>query len=76
VLQQRTMYSNAHATMPPPQARSVAPETFLLAEDAQQSLPPEAIVALQQVDNCRCPCFICLDTHQHHHCVATKIVTN
>ncbi|KIW09570.1 uncharacterized protein PV09_00444 [Verruconis gallopava] len=45
------MYSNAHATMAPPQARSVAPETFLLAEDAQQSLPPEAIVALQQVDN-------------------------
>ena len=37
--------------MPPPQARAVAPETFLLAEDAQQSLPPEAIVALQQVDN-------------------------
>lgn len=38
--------------MPPPQARSVAPETFLLDQDAQQSLPPEAIVALQQVDNC------------------------
>ncbi|KAE9983668.1 hypothetical protein BLS_009661 [Venturia inaequalis] len=37
--------------MPPPQARSVAPETFLLDQDAQQSLPPEAIVALQQVDN-------------------------
>jgi transcription factor STE12 len=48
------MYSNAHAAMPPPQARSVAPETFLLAEDAQQSLPPEAIVALQQVDNREC----------------------
>ncbi|KAF2422069.1 STE-domain-containing protein [Tothia fuscella] len=45
------MYSNSHATMPPPQARSVAPETFLLDQDAQQSLPPEAIVALQQVDN-------------------------
>ena len=54
------MYSNAHAAMPPPQSRSVAPETFLLAEDAQQSLPPEAIVALQQVDNCeslRSECF-------------------
>jgi hypothetical protein len=48
------MYSNSHATMPPPQARSVAPETFLLDQDAQQSLPPEAIVALQQVDNCKC----------------------
>jgi transcription factor STE12 len=53
------MYSNAHATMPPPQQRSVAPETFLLAEDAHQSLPPEAIVALQQVDNCKCaPSFV------------------
>jgi transcription factor STE12 len=45
------MYSSAHNAMPPPQARSVAPETFLLDQDAQQSLPPEAIVALQQVDN-------------------------
>jgi hypothetical protein len=46
--------------MAPPQSRSVAPETFLLAEDAQQSLPPEAVVALQQVDNCKyhyVPCF-------------------
>jgi transcription factor STE12 len=45
------MYSNAHATMPPPQSRSVAPETFLLDQEAQNSLPPESIVALQQVDN-------------------------
>jgi transcription factor STE12 len=46
------MYSNApHAGMPPPQSRSVAPETFLLDQDAQQSLPPDSIVALQQVDN-------------------------
>jgi transcription factor STE12 len=45
------MYSNGHASVPPPQSRSVAPETFLLDQDAQQSLPPEAIVALQQVDN-------------------------
>ncbi|KAL1625852.1 hypothetical protein SLS56_007170 [Neofusicoccum ribis] len=38
--------------MPPPgQARQVAPETFLLDQDAQQSLPPDAVVALQQVDN-------------------------
>jgi transcription factor STE12 len=37
--------------MPPPQARSVAPETFLLDQDAQQSLPPDSVVALQQVDN-------------------------
>lgn len=36
--------------MPPP-ARSVAPETFLLDQDAQQSLPPDSVVALQQVDN-------------------------
>ncbi|KAF3042218.1 homeodomain transcription factor ste12 [Didymella heteroderae] len=46
------MFPNAHHTqMPPPQARSVAPETFLLDQDAQQSLPPDSIVALQQVDN-------------------------
>lgn len=43
--------SSHHAAMPPPQARSVAPETFLLDQDAQQSLPPDSIVALQQVDN-------------------------
>ena len=54
---QRSMYSNPHAAMPPPQSRSVAPETFLLDQDAQQSLPPDSIVALQQVDNCKC----------HHH---------
>ncbi|KAF2457127.1 STE like transcription factor-domain-containing protein [Lineolata rhizophorae] len=35
----------------PPQSRSVAPETFLLDQEAQNSLPPESIVALQQVDN-------------------------
>ncbi|KAF2004419.1 transcription factor steA [Amniculicola lignicola CBS 123094] len=45
------MYSNPHAGMPPPQSRSVAPETFLLDQDAQQSLPPDSLVALQQVDN-------------------------
>ncbi|KAJ4367083.1 Transcription factor mst12 [Neocucurbitaria cava] len=46
------MYPTAHhAAMPPPQARSVAPETFLLDQDAQQSLPPDSVVALQQVDN-------------------------
>jgi hypothetical protein len=57
------MYSSSHATMPPPQ-RSVAPETFLLDQDAQQSLPPEAIVALQQVDNRKCffPCAMPLYT--------------
>ncbi|KAI9714875.1 MAG: homeodomain transcription factor ste12 [Bogoriella megaspora] len=41
--------------MPPQQAqqqsRSVAPETFLLDQDAQQSLPADSVVALQQVDN-------------------------
>ncbi|KAF2143028.1 uncharacterized protein K452DRAFT_307908 [Aplosporella prunicola CBS 121167] len=45
------MYSTGHAAMAPPQARQVAPETFLLDHDAQQSLPPDSIVALQQVDN-------------------------
>ncbi|KAK5115914.1 hypothetical protein LTR62_000370 [Meristemomyces frigidus] len=37
--------------MPPPQPRPVAPETFLLDHDAQQSLPADSVVALQQVDN-------------------------
>lgn len=46
------MYSTGPAPqMPPPQQRQVAPETFLLDHDAQQSLPPDAIIALQQVDN-------------------------
>jgi len=45
------MYSASQAAMPPPQQRSVAPETFLLDQDAQQSLPADSVVALQQVDN-------------------------
>ncbi|KAI9661614.1 MAG: homeodomain transcription factor ste12 [Bathelium mastoideum] len=49
------MYANHHGAVPPPQAqahsRSVAPETFLLDQDAQQSLPADSVVALQQVDN-------------------------
>ena len=34
--------------MAPPQK----PETFMLSSEAQQSLPQDAQVALQQVDNC------------------------
>jgi len=34
--------------MAPPQK----PETFMLSTEAQQSLPHDAQVALQQVDNC------------------------
>ncbi|TVY88033.1 Transcription factor [Lachnellula willkommii] len=41
------MYSQHHATMAPPQK----PETFMLSNEAQQSLPQDAQVALQQVDN-------------------------
>lgn len=29
------------------------PETFMLSTEAQQSLPHDAQVALQQVDNCK-----------------------
>jgi transcription factor STE12 len=47
------MYSNGHTAVPAEQSRSVAPETFLLGQDAQQGLPPEAVLALQQVDNRR-----------------------
>jgi transcription factor STE12 len=45
------MYSQHHATMAPPQK----PETFMLSSEAQQSLPQDAQVALQQVDNCKYP---------------------
>ncbi|KAJ5038414.1 uncharacterized protein L3040_007277 [Drepanopeziza brunnea f. sp. 'multigermtubi'] len=41
------MYSQQHAPMAPPQK----PETFMLSSEAQQSLPQDAQVALQQVDN-------------------------
>lgn len=43
-----TMYSQNNTTaMAPPQK----PETFMLSDAAQQSLPQDAQVALQQVDN-------------------------
>ena len=43
------MYSQNNPTaMAPPQK----PETFMLSDAAQQSLPQDAQVALQQVDNC------------------------
>jgi hypothetical protein len=31
------------------------PETFMLSTEAQQALPHDAQVALQQVDNCKLP---------------------
>lgn len=40
--------------MAPPQK----PETFMLSDAAQQSLPQDAQVALQQVDNCECDGFL------------------
>ncbi len=42
-----SMYSQNSAAMAPPQK----PETFMLSDAAQQSLPQDAQVALQQVDN-------------------------
>ena len=42
--------------MAPPQK----PETFMLSDAAQQSLPQDAQVALQQVDNCKSSSFILL----------------
>ena len=44
------MYSQQsnNSAMAPPQK----PETFMLSNEAQQSLPQDAQVALQQVDNC------------------------
>jgi transcription factor STE12 len=41
------MYSSQHAAMAAPQK----PETFMLSTEAQQALPHDAQVALQQVDN-------------------------
>ncbi|KAK3996072.1 putative transcription factor [Cladorrhinum sp. PSN332] len=41
------MYSQANAAMSAPQK----PETFMLSSEAQQALPHDAQVALQQVDN-------------------------
>jgi hypothetical protein len=41
------MYPQQGAPMAPPQK----PETFMLSNEAQQSLPQDAQVALQQVDN-------------------------
>ena len=45
------MYSQQsnNSAMAPPQK----PETFMLSNEAQQSLPQDAQVALQQVDNCK-----------------------
>ena len=44
------MYPQHGAVMAPPQK----PETFMLSSEAQQSLPQDAQVALQQVDNREC----------------------
>ena len=44
------MYPQQGAAMAPPQK----PETFMLSNEAQQSLPQDAQVALQQVDNREC----------------------
>jgi transcription factor STE12 len=52
-----------HPSMLPPQQRPVAPETFLLDQDAQQSLPADSVVALQQVDNCMY--YIAFTLHSH-----------
>lgn len=43
-----------NAAMAPPQK----PETFMLSDAAQQSLPQDAQVALQQVDNRKCASFV------------------
>src|SRR4051794_10390832 len=45
-----SMYPQQGAAMAPPQK----PETFMLSNEAQQSLPQDAQVALQQVDNREC----------------------
>ena len=43
-----SMYPQQGAAMAPPPQK---PETFMLSNEAQQSLPQDAQVALQQVDN-------------------------
>lgn len=49
-----SMYPQQGAAMAPPQK----PETFMLSNEAQQSLPQDAQVALQQVDNRECPLIL------------------
>ena len=44
------MYSQQQAAMAPQK-----PETFMLSTEAQQALPHDAQVALQQVDNRKLP---------------------
>lgn len=44
------MYPQPGASMAPPQK----PETFMLSNEAQQSLPQDAQAALHQVDNREC----------------------
>lgn len=44
------MYTQHSASMAPPQQK---PETFMLSNEAQQSLPLEVQQALHQVDNCK-----------------------
>jgi hypothetical protein len=53
------MYPQQGAAMAPPQK----PETFMLSNEAQQSLPQDAQVALQQVDNREWPSS-CLERYQ------------
>lgn len=43
----------AHLMYTQPHLANQKPETFMLSTEAQQSLPHDAQVALQQVDNCK-----------------------
>lgn len=47
------MYSQQQtsAMAAPQQPRPVVPETFMLDQETQDSLPADSVVALQQVDN-------------------------
>ena len=59
------MYSqNNNAAMAPPQK----PETFMLSDAAQQNLPQDAQVALQQVDNRKHPSLSLLFLSKARYC--------
>ncbi|KAF2275184.1 transcription factor steA [Westerdykella ornata] len=45
------MYSTSHGAMPPPPSRPIGPENFLMDKEAQQNLPRDSLIALNQVEN-------------------------
>lgn len=64
------MYPHQGAAMAPPQK----PETFMLSSEAQQSLPQDAQVALQQVDNRKF--FLSLDLSESFEAQSVRVAND